>query len=205
MQQYLRAGNCVSVVGESQIGKSSLLYYLFKTCDRWYTGQRLVYLDLQSVVDEEDFCSELLSLFGEKGDDLRALRRALRSESATLFLDEVEKLAQPDFTLRLRDLLRAPTQDKNLLLLVASQQPLDVIFPPMHPGGTSPFHNLFMQQTLSGFSRQEARDFLAQRLANTGVAFADAEIEELIAASNGHPARLQELAHALYRNKTERA
>lgn len=40
IQQYLRAGNCVSVVGESQIGKSSLLYYLFTTRNHWYAGRR---------------------------------------------------------------------------------------------------------------------------------------------------------------------
>lgn len=201
VQQALRAGNCISVVGDSQIGKSSLLYYLYTTRDQWYTGRRLVYLDLQSVSSEKDFCSEFLSLLGQKGKDLRAVRRALRNESVTLFLDEVEKLAQSDFTIHLRDLLRALAQEGNLLLLVASQRPLTIVFPPT--GDTSPFHNLFMQQTLAGFSPQEARGFLAQRLSGTGVTFADMEVAELIAASGRHPARLQELAYAHYRSKTE--
>jgi predicted AAA+ superfamily ATPase len=38
-------GNHVSLVGEREIGKSSVLYALYKTADEWLPEKRVHYLD----------------------------------------------------------------------------------------------------------------------------------------------------------------
>jgi hypothetical protein len=195
LRQMLAAGNSVSLVGEPEIGKSTVLYCLHKTRSEWLPEAHVLYLDLQGVVDEEDFCAEVLERLGREAGDLRALKRALRGENVVLLLDEVEKLADPTLN-RLHDLLRALAQEPTLTLAVASHCPLVEVFPPTAP--TSPFHNIFTEKRLGPFTSKDARAFLAHRLQGTGVTFAPAEIERLVVESGCHPARLQRLAHALF-------
>ena len=94
VQQTLAAGNSISLVGEAQIGKSSLLYYLYKTQAAWSPGRRVGYLDLQGVFSEKHFCTEVLSLLTKTGDDLITLQRVLRQNPLLLLLDEVDKLSK---------------------------------------------------------------------------------------------------------------
>jgi hypothetical protein len=56
----LRKGCSVSIVGESQVGKSSLLYYLYTTCANWLPDVTIEFIDLQSVLDEADLCETIL-------------------------------------------------------------------------------------------------------------------------------------------------
>jgi hypothetical protein len=130
---------------------------------------------------------------------MRALKQALRRERVVLLLDEVEKLADPAFSQRLHDLLRALAQEPTLTLAVASHRPLVEIFPPH--SDTSPFHNIFSQKQLGPFTPGDARSFLARRLQGTGVTFGPEEAERLVAESGGHPARLQRLACELFEQK----
>jgi hypothetical protein len=199
LQQALAAGNSISLVGESQIGKSSLLYHLFLARTIWPVGQRVAYLDLQSVLDEADFCAEVLAAVDQPAGDLAALKRALRADKLVCLLDEVERLAEPDFTPRLQSLLRALVQEGNLLMIVASQRPLQTVFVPSGP--TSPLHNVFTEIRLGPFTPTESRAFLQQRLERTRVTFSPAEVEALIQHSGGHPARLQLAARALFDHK----
>ncbi len=196
MRQMLAAGNSVSLVGDSEIGKSSLLCHLYRTREEWLPDARVCYLDLQLVLDEDDFCAEVFEGLGREPGDLRALKRTLQRERTVLLLDEVEKLADPTFSHRLQDVLRAVAQCDALTLAVASHRPLVEVFPPTAP--TSPFHNIFTEKRLGPFTSKDARAFLAHRLQGTGVTFAPAEIERLVVESGCHPARLQRLAHALF-------
>jgi len=207
LRQMLAAGNSVSLVGEREIGKSSLLCYLDQTRTDWISGATVLYLDLQELLDEEDFCAEVLRGMGRDAgnrladprEGLRALRLALRRERVVLLLDEVEKLGRPAFTQDLHDLLRALAQRPTLTLAVASHRPLVEVFRPASP--TSPFHNIFTEKRLGPFSPEEARAFLARRLQGTGVGFAPGEAGRLVRESGGHPARLQRLAWELFEEK----
>lgn len=199
LRQMLAAGNSVSLVGEPQIGKSSVLYHLYLTRAEWLPEATVYYLDLQGVLDVADFCAEVLEAMGREPGDLRALRRALRRQRLVLLLDEVEKLARPAFGPDLHDLLRALAQEPTLTLAVASHRPLVEVFPPS--SDTSPFHNIFTEKRLGPFAPAEARDFLARRLQGTGVTFTPEEMDRLVMQSGGHPARLQELAYALFEEK----
>jgi hypothetical protein len=197
----LRKGCSVSIVGDSQVGKSSLIYYLYTTRGDWQPDGMVEYIDLQAVLDEADFCETVLTKLGESGDTLRALKRALADRKLILLLDEVERLAEADFNPRLHDLLRSLAQEPYFAMCLATEHPLDQVFPAHTPGGVSPFHNIFTVKTLAVYTETEAREFLAARLAGTGVAFTEREIEHLLAESQCHPARLQAKAKALFETK----
>lgn len=190
----------VALAGASQIGKSSLLYYLYVTRAAWLPEVTIEYVDLQRILDERDFCETVLRHLGEAGDSLRDLKRVLENRSVILFFDEVERLAEPDFNPRLHDLLRSLSQDKEkLTLCLATQRPLEEVFLASSP--TSPFHNIFTRKTLGPFTESEARDFLTARLSGTGIVFDATEIERLWIESAGHPAKLQRLAKELFEGK----
>jgi hypothetical protein len=197
----LRKGCSVSIVGDSQMGKSSLLYHLYKTAPDWLPDVTVEFIDLQSVLDEADLCETILSKLGESGDTLRALKRALNSRALILFLDEVERLAEDDFNPRLHDLLRSLAQEPHFAMCLAAERPLAEVFPAQTAGGVSPFHNIFTLKNLDPFTETESREFIATRLANTPVSFSDREIERLLIESRGHPAALQAGAKALFEEK----
>lgn len=197
----LKKRSSVSLVGPSEIGKSSLLYYLYATRAEWLPEVAVAYIDLQSILDEEDFCETVLERLEESGNSLRQLRRALSRREIVLLFDEVERLAEPDFNPRLHDLLRAMAQEPHFAMALVTQRPLVEVFPTHTPGGVSPFHNIFTPKSIGPFSDTEARLFLSNRLAPTGFTFSEAEIEQLLAQSQGHPAQLQRLAKALFAEK----
>ena len=198
IRSELSKRSSVSLVGESQIGKSSLLYYLYATRAEWLPAVAVEYIDLQRVFSEADFCKAVLKRIGVEGDSLQGLRDALETREVILLLDEVERIAEADFSPRLHDLLRSLTQEKNFALCVATQRPLEEVFPPRAPNGLSPFHNVFTRKTLGPFTEADARRFLATTLAPTGVTFGARDIDRLVRDSQCHPAQLQRLAKELY-------
>jgi hypothetical protein len=201
LRQELSKRVNVSLVGESQTGKSSLLYYLYKTRGEWLPGEAIEYVDLQQVLDEADFCEMILKQLSLTGNTLRDLRYTLGSHRVILLLDEVERLAEPDFSPRLHDLLRSLAQEPNFKMCVASQRPLEQVFPPR--GTLSDLHNIFTRKTIGPFTENEARRFLAARLQGTGIAFTERDVARLIAESNCHPAKLQQAAKALFDEHAE--
>lgn len=191
---------CISLVGESQVGKSSLLYYLRQTRRQWAPGTPVAYVDLQGVWDEDDFCRTILGKIeggAETPPTPHALKRALTGRDVILLLDEVERMAWDDFDPRWQNLFRSLAQQPGFALCIAAQRPLEVIFAG-DAGGVSEFYNIFTTKRLGPFTERESRAFLRARLAGSGVAFTPAEIERLVAESGGHPARLQRLAKALF-------
>ncbi len=203
IQQTLAAGNSVSLVGESQIGKSSLLYYLYKTQTVWHPEFKVAYLDMQKVFGEDVFVEDVLEMMGRTGSDLRTLRRVLRNESLLLLMDEVEKLALKDFSNHLLDLLRAMIQDGNLKLVVASRRPLTEVFP--DDGLTSDWYNVFTVQPLGPLSEKQVNAFLDARLGLHASLFTPEERQNLYQETNGHPARVQRAAQALFMQKVNRS
>ena len=202
LRQELQKRSNVSLVGESQIGKSSLLYHLYQSRAAWLPRSTVAYIDLQGVLDEADFCEMVLAALGQPGDSLRQLKRVLSGQDVVLLFDEMERLADSDFNPRLHHLLRSLSQESRLAFCVASQQPLEIVFAPPPGQKLSPFHNVFVSQRLGPFSDNEARELLLTRLRPFPNLFSPAEIEQLLAQSGGHPARLQRVAHQLFREKT---
>ena len=189
----------VSLVGESQVGKSSLLYYLYQTRQQWAGEMQIEYVDLQGVMDEEDFCETVLGKIGRAGHTLRDLKRGLTSYHGVLLLDEVERIAEPDFNPRLHDLLRAQAQERHFALCLATRHALEDVFPTDRL--ISSFHNIFTVKLVLPFTRAESLDFLDWALRAHSVRFTAAEKETLYDRSGGHPAQLQRLAKALFAQK----
>lgn len=209
LQQALAAGNSIALIGDSGVGKSSLLKYLQMTHSTWLPHHQVLYLNLQGVLNESDFCTEVLQeltplhmgRLRTVTDALVALKRAVRGRKLLLMFDEVERLAEGDLTPRLQGLLRALLEEGNLLLLVASKLPIHKVFPPSDP--TSPLHNVFSAKVLPYFAQEEMHRFLQQRLAATSIRFSDDEVSSIWQASSGHPAKIQRAAEAHFSRKTE--
>ena len=130
MRDELSKRNSVSLVGDSQIGKSSLLYYLYATRAEWLPAVLVEYLDLQRALDEADFCETLLKKLGAEGNTLRQVKQTLEIREVILLLDEVERIAEPDFSTRLHDLLRSLAQEPTFAMCLVTQRPLEEVFPP---------------------------------------------------------------------------
>jgi hypothetical protein len=201
IREELKKRSSVSLSGDSQMGKSSLLNYLYATRAEWLPDVPIEYIDLQRVLDETDFCETVLQRLGLTGNSLRELKHALETHAVILLLDEVERIAEPDFSTRLHDLLRSLAQDSHFAMCVATQHPLEEVFPSRSTNGVSPFHNIFTRKTLGPFTESIARRFLTTQLARTGVNFTERETEKLLRDSQCQPARLQLLAKNLFDEK----
>jgi hypothetical protein len=202
IREELKKRSSVALSGDSQMGKSSLLNYLYATRAEWLPGVPIEYIDLQRVLDEADFCETVLQRLGLTGNSLRELKHALETHAVILLLDEIERIAEPDFSTRLHDLLRSLAQDSHFAMCVATQHPLEEVFPSRSTNGVSPFHNIFTRKMLGPFTESDAQRFLTTQLARTSVTFTEHEIERLLRDSQCQPARLQLLAKNLFDEKT---
>jgi hypothetical protein len=190
-----------SLVGEAQIGKSSILSAI---CSLGPKRLRLpanafIYLDMQVIRDENDFFEALCD--GLRISTCRGFRlaRALRGKRYILCIDEIEKMAKDNFTGDEREELRglADGDDAPFKIIIASRVPLDQLFPDSL-GKTSPLANIFPQIDVPLFTYDIGRAFITHKLKGTGVVFTPTEIENLVLSTNGHPARLQLAAADLF-------
>jgi hypothetical protein len=208
MFEGLQRGCSQSLVGESQVGKSSILSMI---CTQGPQQLQLpqnafISLDMQCISDEEDFfaalCHELDIVPICRGYELK---RKLRNQRYIICLDEVEKMTHPekfsgDERSELRGLASHPTAP--FTLVIASRSPLSQLFPDS-PEKTSPLANICCPINVGNFSPDIAKAFIEHRLRGTNVVFTEDQIDDLISRSQGHPARLQEYAAELYDRLTE--
>jgi hypothetical protein len=200
--EELSKGVSLSLVGESQMGKSSLLSMLvaFGPTRLGMPREAFVYLNLEMVDDEDDFYAALCDVLGIT-EPCRGWRlaRALRGKRYVLCLDEIEKMTWEGFTVRVRGWLRglADGPATPLKLVIASRSPLVHLFPDS-PELDSPLAGICRQLDVGPFPPGVARAFLVDRLRGTGVAFGEDEMARLLDESGGHPARLQRAAADLY-------
>ncbi|MFN9623356.1 MAG: ATP-binding protein, partial [Cyanobacteriota bacterium] len=141
--EELRKGSSLSLVGEAQIGKSSLLAMVQRKGPEALVqgGTTFLTIDMQGIGNEHEFFDDLCSQL-HLGQTLRgrALKHALRERPVVLCLDEMEKMVHPElFTWQLRAELRglADGPEAPLSLVIASRSPLSALFPD-NPRETSP-------------------------------------------------------------------
>jgi quinol monooxygenase YgiN len=204
--EELNKGVNISLVGEFQIGKSSILYRIYDRSSEWLGnnsnlhGIKYAYLNLQWVDNEDEFyealCEEALKIPVCRGFQLT---RSLNGKRYILCLDEIEKMTWDGFTKRVRSQLRGLADGGNapLKLVIASRTPLANLFPDS-PELESPLAGICRQLDVKPFSDRVARAFIIQRLAGTGITFSEDEIQELFDRTQGHPGRLQVAASNLY-------
>jgi len=202
--EELGKGVNLSLVGESQVGKSSLLSMVC-TLGPGRMGlppETFAYLSLEWVDNEEDFYEALCDALGIETCRGYQLTRALRDKRYVLCLDEMEKMTWDGFTVHVRSQLRglADGPAAPFKLVIASRSPLANLFPDSTEL-TSPLAGICRQLNVRPFPPDIARTFLAHRLRGTDVTFTKSEINTLLAETGGHPAKLQRAAADLYNAK----
>ena len=204
--EFLNGGSGVELLGDRQMGKSSLLQQIKHCAVSALTGKwEVIYLNLQKVHSEgefyESFCEEL-DIANCTGIDLN---RAMKSRRVLLLLDETENLQGNGFTREICDRLRAFSEDGSLRLVVAACTPLDHLFPDSDEKGmTSPFKGICLRVELKPWQEETVQKFVATRLENTGICFSEEEMEKLWRESQGHPQKLMKACFDLYRQYCEK-
>lgn len=201
--EELSKGSNRSLVGDAQVGKSSILWMVCKLGPEslQLPPEAFIYLDMRNVYNEQEFFEYLCDELRIEACRGYKLRRKLRDKRYILCIDEVDNMAREEqFTGQERAELcgLADGADMPLTLLIASQKSLKDLFPDS-PLRTSPLAGICQQIDVRPFSADEARRFLMHRLEGTGVSFSESQIQELIAKSEGYPGYLQSLAADLYR------
>jgi len=197
----LRTGQNVSIIGDSKIGKSSLLYYIYTTGgDRLSVDYTFIFLDLMRVTNEADFYERVVEELGDAGNTTRQFERSLRGRRVILAVDEFERFKDDDFSAQVVNRLRSLAQGPELTLVLATHQPLETLFP--HEGGVSPFYNIFHRCVLGVFTEAEARQLLTSLLAEAAVTFSEAEVKRLLNITGCHPYQLQVATYHLFASRT---
>lgn len=200
--ELLRTEHSVELLGPSQIGKSSLLAYLVAHGEE-LLGEptTFVSVDFQAIRDEEALWADVpRQLKVEKSDPRESLMAAARKRRVVLCLDELEKGEDPfKFSEDLWGQLRSYAQKKGICLILASRRPLAEILP---QGKTSPLVNVLSRVKLGALDDKESRQLLETYLEPTKVVFPDEEIDGILRRSEGHPAKIQELARELFKEIT---
>ncbi|RCJ30609.1 hypothetical protein A6770_21220 [Nostoc minutum NIES-26] len=131
--EELSKGSNLSLVGETQIGKSSILSMICQWgAERLQLpSEAFIYIDMQIIHNELEFFEALCEKL--KIDNCRGykLARNLRGKRHILCIDEIEKMTcKESFTWNLRSELRglAGDSDSPLSLVIASRSPLKDLF-----------------------------------------------------------------------------
>jgi hypothetical protein len=209
--EELGKGSSLSLVGETQIGKSSLLAMICHQGPETLqlSPEQFCLLDLQGIGDENEFfealCEGLALPQTLRGWKLgRALRQ--RGQRYVVCLDEIEQMVvnPHGFPGAARTELRglADGSEAPLSLLIASRSPLENLFED-DPRSTSPLAGLCGSPLrVPPFSLAITQQFLRERLEGNAIQFSLADGERLHQQSKGHPAKLQAAAADLYRERS---
>ena len=201
--EYLNSGSGVELLGDRQIGKSSVLLQVERLAATMLRVKREpIYFNLQEVHTEEEFYESFCEKLGIEACKGYGFFRAMRDKRLLLLLDEAEKMSWDGFTRQIREQLRSLAEGGNapLRLVVAARTPLDDLFPDSHESGmTSPFQGICVRVHLKAWDQPTVQRFITSKLEGTGVCFSNAEMEKLWLESQGHPQKLMKACFDLYR------
>lgn len=213
--ETLNSGSSVAIIGERQIGKSSLLMEISRQAKTLLLQPRKpIYINLQNIHDEDDFYQALCDHAEIEFCKGYRLTRNLQTHRLLLILDEVEKMTWDGFTNNIRGQLRGLAEGMNapLRLVVAACTSLDQLFPDSQDiGMTSPFTGVCIEYQLNRWDEQTIRDFIASRLnspllkpEHKTITFTEDDITELINQSEGHPQKLMALCNQIFNRYLEK-
>lgn len=197
----LRKHQSISIVGDAQSGKSSLLWYIKQVgpllLER--SPADFAYFNLELVRSEDEFFEFLCETLGIPNCRGYRLGQALRGRHIYLCLDEMEKMAWKGFSQDIRSELRglADGSGAPLTLVISSRQPLSTLFPDA-PGMTSPLAGLCNQLSFRPFMLSEAIGLARFRLEGSGYTLPEDEIERVWRESRGQVMALQKALHDLF-------
>lgn len=211
--EALNSGSSVALIGERQIGKSSLLLAISQQASSELQQPRqVIYLDLQNIRDEDDFYDALCDAINIETTKGSSLKRELQKQDRRilLLLDEIENIKGDEFT-KIQAQLRGLAEGGSapLRLVVAAKEPLDDLFPD-RKGMTSPLAGIFIEEKIGRWNEKTTRGFIASRLKSPllkpgakSVNFEDGDIARVIEESGGHPQKLMQLCNRIYADYLE--
>jgi hypothetical protein len=214
--ETLNSGSSVAIIGERQIGKSSLLMEISRQAKTLLLQPREpIYLNLQDIHDDDDFYQFLCDSVGIDFCKGYRLSRNLQNHRLLLIIDELEKMTWDGFTNNIRGQLRGLAEGMNapLRLVVAASTSLDKLFPDSQDiGMTSPLTGVCIEYQLNRWDEQTSRNFIASRLNSPllkpeyqTITFTEDEITELINQSEGHPQKLMTLCYQKFNQYLEKS
>ncbi|OJJ25534.1 hypothetical protein BI308_11255 [Roseofilum reptotaenium AO1-A] len=198
--EKLHASGGVALIGERQIGKSSLLKQMSRETEQLTQLQtQPIYLNLQDLENEDEFYCNLCDELQIEQVRGYQLKRVLKKHRLLLLIDEVEKMRSDGFTWEIRDKLRGFAEHGLIKLVFAASQSLDIIFADEDSEvGTSPLANICLPQKLERWNESTSRSFIESRLEPTQFRFTEEEIVQIIAETKGHPQRLMQKCYEMY-------
>lgn len=203
------------VYGERKIGKSSLLYYIFKTAqERLGDDYVVAYIDMQDAKNHnvESFLRNSLNELSCNSDDIissnslnqnliafsESIKELKMKKNPILLIDEFERLAKKrEFNNDVFDTLRSLGNNGDIAYVTASLNSLKTL---CEMGQfTSPFYNIFSEVRLVKFTPDETNIFLSIRSESFG--FNEREIEFISEVANHHPLHLQIACYHVFENR----
>ena len=207
--ETLNSGSSVAIIGERQIGKSSLLKEISRQAQTQLLQPREpIYLNLQSIHNDQDFYQALCDHAEIEFCQGYRLTRNLQNHRLLLIIDKVEKIIGDSFKNELRGELRALAEGINapLRLVLASRTSLDNLSPDSrNVAMSSPLAGICIEHKLEKWDEGNMRDFITTRLNSPllkpeyqTITFTEDEIIELIKNSQGHPQKLMALSYQTF-------
>ncbi len=203
------------VYGERKIGKSSLLYYIFKKArGRLGGGYVVAYIDMQAAEYHNvgDFLRNSLNELGANSKGIissnslnqnliafsESVKELKKKKKPILLIDEFEGLTKKqEFNDDVFDTLRSLGNNGHIAYVTASLNSLKTL---CEKGKfTSPFYNIFSEVRLGKFTPEETMEFLSIRGGSFG--FNQGEIEFIYEIVDNHPLHLQIACDHVFKNK----
>ncbi|OIP67658.1 MAG: hypothetical protein AUK43_18690 [Oscillatoriales cyanobacterium CG2_30_40_61] len=211
--ETLNSGSSVAIIGERQIGKSSLLMEISRQAQtQLFQPRKPIYLNLQSIHNDQDFYQALCDHSEIELCQGYRLTRNLQNHRLLLILDEVEKMTWDGFTNYIHADLRWLAEGNNsvLKLVVAACTSLDQLFGSQGIKMTSPWWGVCTGYQLNRWDEQTICNFIKSRLNSPllkpeyqTITFSEDEIIELINNSEGHPQKLMALSYQTFNRYLE--
>ncbi len=205
--EILNSGSGVALIGESGIGKSSLLNLIkIKAESQLNSPRKAIYVDCGNVITDNDFYYGLCSQLGINCDYDHPpkgflLKQELEKHRLLLLLDGLRRdMVWEGFTAPVRNLLRSLANtglDAPLRLLVAANKNLTQLF--ADGGANSPFEKVCIEVELKPWDQTTIRNFINHRLADTNIHFSESDIQEAIKKSKGNPQKLMMFCYETYK------
>jgi len=208
--EVLNSGSSIAIIGESGVGKSSLLKAIAQKASQYLKKPRKpIYINLQNIHNDHDFYAALCEEVGIEICQGYKLQRNIKPYRILLLLDVVENMSYDWFTNKLRGQLRGLANDVDppLRLVVAASRALDILFPDSGDK-TSPFKNICFEEELKPWDEKTIRDFISDRLEADflepeyqGIKFSEDEVLEIIKTSDGYPGKVRYQCYELFERK----
>ncbi|MCZ6680049.1 MAG: AAA family ATPase [Candidatus Poribacteria bacterium] len=217
---------CLSIIGERKIGKSSLLHFIaHEQNTRRYleTSEKFIFVlvDLQGKADlhPEGFFDMLFRGIHAKTDALpsptngqdnfyESFRRLIQTLGGQeikliLLLDEFESMGRNEaFDLAFFSFLRSIANNNDVAYVTTSRQDLQQVSQHQHVR-ESPFFNIFTPIPLGGFQDAEAIQLIQEPSAEAGIPLGEQETEFILDLAGNYPFFLQIACDKVFDKKSQ--